>query len=92
MTTPIELPAVEARKTLGRLMNRAYYRGEQFVIKRDDVPMVKIVPIWEDEEQDAARERVFQFVDELREKLDQQDPDEVDATFAEALEYAKQVD
>jgi antitoxin (DNA-binding transcriptional repressor) of toxin-antitoxin stability system len=87
--TPTELSAMEARKQFGELMNRAYYGGESFIIKRDDMPMVKIEPVYSDREKEKARERFFAAVELMREELAKHDPSEVDAAFQEALEAAR---
>lgn len=84
-----EISAMEARRQFGELMNRAYYGGESFVIKRDDLPMVKIESVYSDLEKDQAREHFFAFVDEIRQQLALQDQGKVDQAFEEALTAAR---
>ena len=47
-------------------MNRAYYGGERFIITRDQLPMVKIEPVYSTLEAEAAREQFFVMADEMR--------------------------
>jgi antitoxin (DNA-binding transcriptional repressor) of toxin-antitoxin stability system len=63
---PVEISALQARKQLGELLNRAYYGGERFIITRDQLPMVKIEPVYSTLEAEAAREQFFAMADEMR--------------------------
>ena len=84
-----EISALEARRQLGELMNRAYYGGESFIVKRDDLPMIKIEPIYSDREKEQARQAFFAFVDRVRQELATQNEEEVDQAFEEALQNAR---
>jgi antitoxin (DNA-binding transcriptional repressor) of toxin-antitoxin stability system len=83
-----EVSAIDARRQFGELMNRAYYGGESFVVKRDDLPMIRITPLLPDSEKEASRQRFFAFVDRVRLQLAKSDRKVVDEAFAEALEAA----
>jgi hypothetical protein len=89
LKTPIEITALEARRQLGDLMNRAYYGGERFVVKRDNLPMITIEPVYSKLERAQSRERFFAFMDQVRDQLALNDPDEVDKAFEEALAAAR---
>jgi prevent-host-death family protein len=39
------LSVAEAKRRLSELMSRAAYRGERFLIRRRNVPMVALVPV-----------------------------------------------
>lgn len=41
---PIMLNVAEAKRRLSELMSRVAYRGERFLIRRRNVPMVALVP------------------------------------------------
>ena len=84
----IEVSAIDARRQFGKLMNRAYYGGESFVVKRDDLPMIRITPLLPDSEQEASRQRFFAYVDRVRLELQKTDAKVVDKAFTEALEAA----
>lgn len=84
-----EISALDARRQLGELMNRAYYGGETFIVKRDDLPMIKIEPVYSDREKEEARQAFFAFVDRVRQELATQNEEEVDVAFEEALLNAR---
>ena len=60
--------ALKARKSLGQLLEEVYYKGDQFVIERAGRPMAAVVPVWQLEEWQKRRERLFGMVKELRRK------------------------
>lgn len=84
-----EISALEARRQLGELMNRAYYGGESFIVKRDNLPMIKIEPVYSDKEKEQARNAFFAVVDQVRQELASQNAEEVEQAFDEALESAR---
>ncbi len=84
-----EISALEARRQFGELMNRAYYGGESFIVKRDNLPMIKIEPVYDEQQKEQARKEFFAFVEEIRAELAKHDPQEVDEAFEEAIAYAR---
>jgi prevent-host-death family protein len=88
--TPTEISAIEFRRQLGEIMNRAYYGGEQFVVKRDNLPMVKIIPVLDPQE--ISREEFFAFLDELGKKMENADQDELNDAINEALAAIREED
>lgn len=58
------ITALKARQNLGRLLEEVYYRGDQYVIERAGHPMAAVVPLWQVEERQQRRERLFRQVDE----------------------------
>ena len=60
------LSTMELRHNLGEILNRVDLRHEQFVIERKGKQMAAIIPIGLfNEIQEAAREHVVKFLDEL---------------------------
>ena len=52
-TRTTTLSAIEARKQFGQMLNRAYYGGESFLIRRAGKVMVRITPVRNEEEPPA---------------------------------------
>lgn len=48
-TRTTTLSAVKARKQFGQMLNRAYYGGESFLIRRAGRVMVRITPVMDEE-------------------------------------------
>ena len=87
--TTTEINALDARRQFGELMNRAYYGGESFIVKRDNLPMIKIEPVYSTQEKEQARQAFFAVVDQVRQKLTNQNSEAVEQAFDEALESAR---
>ena len=58
-----KVTALNARKRLGQLLEEVYYRGDQYVIELGGRPMAAVVPIWQLEERQKRRERLFGMID-----------------------------
>jgi len=48
------ISAVKARQNFGKVLNRAYYSKERFVVERAGLPMVEITPIPESKRRDPG--------------------------------------
>lgn len=55
--------ALKARKNLGQLLEEVYYKGDQYVIERAGRPMAAVVPVWQLEERQKRRERLFAMIE-----------------------------
>lgn len=77
--------ALEARKNLGRLLEEAYYRGDEFVIERAGKPMAALVPIQEFDRWRKQRESDFALFDEVRAKAGRSGAKKVERDVAEAV-------
>ncbi|MFH1151048.1 MAG: type II toxin-antitoxin system Phd/YefM family antitoxin [Actinomycetota bacterium] len=77
--------ALEARKNLGRLLEEAYYRGDEFVIERAGKPMAVLVPVQEYNRWRKQREDDFAIFDEVREKIGGAGSGKVERDVAEAV-------
>ncbi|MGH7138320.1 MAG: type II toxin-antitoxin system Phd/YefM family antitoxin [Pirellulales bacterium] len=60
--------AIKARQNLGQLLEEVYYRGDQYVIERAGRPMAAVVPIWQLEERQNRRDRLFAQIEEVWQK------------------------
>ncbi len=65
---------IDLRHNLGEILNRVDLRHEQFVIERKGKKMAAIIPIGLfNEIQEAAREHVVKFLDNLKSDLSDAD-------------------
>jgi prevent-host-death family protein len=60
--------AVEARKRLGEILERVYYRGDEVVIERAGKVMGVIVPADRYAAIERSRERLFALIEEVQER------------------------
>lgn len=58
--------AGEARQRLGELLEGVFYRGDEVVIERAGKAMGVVIPMERYQQIEAARQRFWQKVDELR--------------------------
>ena len=57
--------SVVLRKNLGQYVNEAYYRGDEFIIKRAGKPIAALVPLMDLEKLTALREAGFKALQNL---------------------------
>ena len=57
--------SVILRKNLGQYVNEAYYRGDEFIIKRAGKPVAALVPLTDLEKLTAIREAGFKALRDL---------------------------
>jgi prevent-host-death family protein len=58
-----KVSALRARKRLGQLLEEVYYKGDQYLIERAGRPMAAVVPVWQLEERERRRDRLFSMVE-----------------------------
>ena len=57
--------AVDLRKNLGQYVNEAYYRGDEFVIKRAGKPVAALVPLADLEKLEAIKAKGYRALQGL---------------------------
>lgn len=64
------ISAMELRKQPGTILDRVFYRNEQFIVEKSGQPRAAIIPYGEfeqiQEEKAQARKRLFSSVDKMR--------------------------
>jgi len=81
--------AVQARKQLGELLDKAYYRNESFVVERAGEAKAAIVPIREYKQMQRrkakAKKRFFAMTDAIRKQTSKHSPEVMQAAIDEAI-------
>ena len=81
--------ALTARRNLGRLLEEAYYRGDEIVIERAGKPMAVLVSIEEFEKWQEQREKDFFVLDEVREANRNVEPKKVEKDVAATIKAVR---
>jgi len=77
--------ALKARQNLGKLLEEVYYQGEQFIIERAGKAMAAVVPLWQLEEWQKRRERLFAAVEDVHQLNQKVKPDMIERDVQDAL-------
>jgi len=81
--------AIEARKTLGTILNSVSFGNNQYIVERKGVPMAAIVPVKKLEQMDRARKRFFANMSKISDAFAEEGVEKLDAVIDEATEAAK---
>jgi len=77
--------AIKARQNLGQLLEEVYYKGDQYVIERAGRTMAAVVPVWQLQEWQKRRERLFGMVAEVWRKNTGVEPELLDRDVEAAV-------
>ena len=66
---PKTIPAVQARVHLGDIMNRAFKKGESFIVEKSGIPIIAIVSAAEYTQLTQEREERFRVIDQIKRGL-----------------------
>jgi prevent-host-death family protein len=77
--------AIKARHNLGQLLEQVYYKGDQYVIERAGRPMAAVVPVWQVEDRQKRRERLFGMVEDVWRKNEKRKPEVLEREVAAAV-------
>ena len=77
--------ALKARQNLGKLLEEVYYQGDQFIIERAGKTMAAVVPLWQLEEWQKRRERLFAAVEDVQQLNQKVKPDMIERDVQDAL-------
>lgn len=86
----LRMSAKEARDHFSDILGRAYYRGEPTIVEKQGKPVAVVVsPADFARYQALAKERFFDVVDQIQERNEDKDPDEVYRDVTDAVEEAR---
>jgi len=81
--------ALKARQNLGKLLEEVYYQGDQFIIERAGKAMAAVVPLWQLEEWQKRRERLFATVEDVHQRNQKVKPDMIERDVQDALRVVR---
>jgi prevent-host-death family protein len=84
-----ELSALKIRGNLGEILERVFYKGEEYIIKRGKKPMAALVPIEAFESFKKQKALDLQVFDKIREKGKKYSTEEIEADIREAVEAVR---
>jgi len=79
------ISSMNARQKLGQIMNEVSLRGDDYIIKRAGKPMVAMISMETYEMIKRNRIETRQALQEIHEEMKNENPDEVEALIAEAV-------
>ena len=85
----VTVSAMKVRQNLGRIMNEASLRGDDFIIERAGKPMAVLVSVDKYRIMERDREKARIALDSIRGKMKKAVPDEVDALVGEAVKATR---
>lgn len=89
LAKPTNIPAMQVRKKLGELMDKAVYQGRSFIVERAGEAAIAIVPITQYRQmmarEQAERDGFFAMVDEARQRFAEVSEDKANALIEEAV-------
>ncbi len=81
--------AVALRKNLGQYVNEAYYRRDEFIIKRAGKPVAALVPLADVEKSDALRVGGLKMLQDLWAKNRRASVANIQKDIAEAIQQVR---
>lgn len=85
-----ELTALKVRGNLGEILEKVYYRGDEYIIKRGKKPMAVLIPLDEFENYKKQREKDMKVFDRIRAKAKAYSPKEIEADVEHAIKAVRQ--
>ncbi len=79
------ISAMQARQSLGRVMNEVALKGDDYIIERDGKPIVAVVSLDKFSVLQKERGEAQQLLTEIRQKMAGTDSQELEALIKEAV-------
>jgi prevent-host-death family protein len=83
------ISAMQARQSLGRVMNEVALKGDDYIIERDGKPIVAVVSLDKFSVLQKERGEVQQLLTEIHQKMAGTDSQELEALIKEAVNSAR---
>lgn len=84
-----ELTALKARGSLGEILEKVYYKGEEYIIKRGKKPMAALIPLDEFESLKKQRETDMKVFDRIRAKARGYTAKKIETDVEEAIKVIR---
>lgn len=83
------ISAMQARQSLGRVMNEVALKGDDYIIERDGKPIVAVVSLDKFSVLQKERGKAQQLLAEIHQKMAGTDSQELEALIKEAVKSAR---
>jgi prevent-host-death family protein len=83
------ISAMQARQSLGRVMNEVALKGDDYIIERDGKPIVAVVSLDKFSVLQKERGEAQQLLTEIHQKMAGTDSQELEALIKEAVKSAR---
>jgi prevent-host-death family protein len=83
------ISAMTARRNLGQILEKAFYKGDSFIIERAGKPMAAVIPIEQYRHWQRERDQIFAMIDEVQQRTRQVPVEELEADIEAAVDAAK---
>jgi len=80
-----KISAMQARKTLGQIMNEVALKGDDFIVERAGKPLVAIISMEKYEVIQKERDAALQALDRIWDKMKDEEIEVVENTINEAI-------
>lgn len=84
-----ELTALKVRGNLGEILEKVYYQGDEYIIKRGKKPMAVLIPLDEFENYKKQRKTDMKVFDKIRAKARGYTAKEIEADVKEAIKAVR---
>ena len=84
-----KVTALAARRKFGELLERVYEKGDQYVIERGGEPMAAVVPVWQLQDRQIRRKRLFRMIGEVWQRNKRVQPKVIEGEVANAVEAVR---
>ena len=84
-----KLSALAARKKFGELLEGVYEKGDEYVIERGGEPMAAVVPVWQLQDRQIRRERLFKMIGQVWERNKRVPPKIIEREVENAVEAVR---
>ena len=84
-----KVSAMQARKTLGQIMNEVALKGDDFIVERAGKPLVAIISMEKYEVIQKERDVAFQALDRIWDKMKDEEIKVVENTINEAIKTTR---
>ena len=84
-----KISAMQARKTLGQIMNEVALKGDDFIVERAGKPLVAIISMEKYEVIQKERDVAFQALDRIWDKMKDEEIKVVENTINEAIKTTR---
>ena len=84
-----KISAMQARQTLGQIMNEVALRGDDYIVERAGKPLVAIISMGKYEVIQKERDVALQALDQIWDKMKDEEIEIVENTIKEAIIAAR---